>query len=333
MSIQLINDLDEALTRYQDQEPVPDILADFSDEAHALRPLLETAALLDSLKAVALPDEALLAADRALFMAHVNNLPPLPVSPGPVARLKGWMARNTSQPTRQPQKEYRPMGALLFKAILIFSMIFGAAGGTAALSSISQPDSPLYPLKLTVEGARLALAGQPAAQAALHLAFGQERAEEMAQMVQAGAHPDPAVQAQLHVHWQQALQLMAQSSESEMLDLLAQAQVMAQSQQALLTSAAASGGGEQAGDSYLSQVAAQVAFGLQEPQAFRQQGGIPTEMTGGRVGPGAGEPAGLGREEPPGPGLGGPNGPGDGEPNGPGAGEGAGPAGAWPWPW
>ena len=66
MSTQLINDLDEALTRYQDQEALADILADFSDEAEALRPLLETAAFLDILKPVALPDEALLAAESTI---------------------------------------------------------------------------------------------------------------------------------------------------------------------------------------------------------------------------------------------------------------------------
>ena len=137
-------------------------LAQYPGEAEALRPFLQTAAMLETMQPVELPDEAMLAADRAIFMAHVGNLPAQPVSPAPVVRLKGWMAqRLPSKPTILHKKELNPMSALIIKAVFVISMMFGAVGGTAVVSAASQPDSPLYPLKLTLEGARLAMAGQP----------------------------------------------------------------------------------------------------------------------------------------------------------------------------
>jgi uncharacterized membrane protein YgcG len=346
MTSNLTTSLDEALARQQDQESLPEILAEFPDEAEALRPFLQAAAALETLQPVELPDEDLLAADRAIFMAHVGNLPPVPVSPAPMVRLKGWMAQRLHLKSAiLQQKEIRPMGAIILKAVLVFSMIFGAVGGTAALSSASHPDSPLYPLKMTVEGARLALAGQPAAQASLHLAFAQERAEEMAQMAQAGARANETVQAQLQNHWQQALNLMTQSPEPEMLALLAQAEIMVQRQEKMLQTVAAAGGAaEQAAqlqNGLLAQVRAQVAFGLQDPQTFRHQfGRLSDGIPGGPYGPGQCEtpgdcdgdgPYGLGGPYGYGPGPGqcetpgdcdgdGPYGPGG--PNGPGPGPG-----------
>jgi hypothetical protein len=295
MSSNLTTHLDEALARQQDQEPLPDILAEFPNEAEALRPFLQTAAALEKLQPVQFPDDDLMAADRAIFMAHVGNLPPVPVSPSPIVRLKGWMAQRLPlKQTQSKQKEFRPMGAIILKAVLVFSMIFGAASGTAALSAASQPDSPLYPLKLTVEGARLALAGQPSAQAALHLAFAQERAEEMAQMAQAGASVDETVQAQSQNHWQRALNLMTQSPEAEMLALLVQAENMVQQQEQMLQTMVAAGGDAgqavQRQSGMLAQVRALVAFGLQEPQTFRHQlGHLSDVIPGGPNGPGPGE--------------------------------------------
>ena len=69
MSSNLTTYLDEALARQQDQEPLTDILAEFPDEAEALRPFLQTAAALETLQPVELPDGDLIAADRAIFMA------------------------------------------------------------------------------------------------------------------------------------------------------------------------------------------------------------------------------------------------------------------------
>ncbi len=322
MTSKLTHELDEALARQMDLEPLSAILASYpQEEADALRPFLETSATLELLQQVELPDDDALAADRANFMACVNNLPPIPVSVGPLVRLKGWMAqRLPSQPTILPKKELKPMSALIIKVMLIFSLMFGAAGGTAAMTFVSQPNSPLYPLKMTMEQARLALAGQTAQQASLHLAFAQERAEEIAYMARAGTPADDALVTRLRNQWQLALQLMAQSPEEAMMGLLVQAQVMVQQQLQLLQAT----GGDAASGHMLAQVSAMVAYGLEDPQAFRQMGGdLKGDFPAGPYGPGDGScqdpngcdsdgphgPTGPVPDEIPGAGPGGPNGP------------------------
>ncbi len=336
--------LDEALAKQQDQEPLSAILSQFSEESQALRPLLETAAALEALSPVVLPDDATLAADRDIFLTHVRNLPPAdPVSLGTLVRLKGWIAqRLPSKSAKLQQKEFRPMSALLIKAALVLSMIFSATGGAAAFSSVSLPDSPLYPLKLTVEEVRLALAGDSAARAALHLAFAQERAEEIAQMVQAGKVPSEPVQEQLQFHWQNALRLMAQAPEPAMLDLLLQADELIQQQERMTEQIQANAAIVavellQWQRGLMAQVRSVVSLALQDPQTFRQQNGnlfgeygpggphgpsdsVPTGPGTGGFRPGPGGPYGPGDGSCEGMGECEGNGPGDGEPNGPGPG-------------
>jgi hypothetical protein len=366
MTNNLTTHLDEALAKQQDNEPLYAILSQYSEESPALRPLLETAAALETLNPVVLPDDATLAADRDIFLTHVANLPPEAVSLGALGRLKGWIAeRLPSKSAKLQQKELRPMTPLLIKAALVLSMIFGVTGGAAAFSSASLPDSPLYPLKLTVEEARLALAGDSAARAALHLAFAHERAEEIAQMVQAGKISNEPVQEQLQYHWQNALRLMAQAPEPAMLDLLLQADKLIQQQERTIeriqaNAAIAVADPLQSQRALMAQVRLVISLALQDPQTFRQQNGnlfgkaFGENSPGGPNGPGDGVTTGPGSNgfrpgpagpygpgdgsckkiggcdgygpgEPQAPGSGEPNGPGPGDPNGPGDGEPNGP--------
>ncbi|NCF67847.1 MAG: hypothetical protein GWP61_17925 [Chloroflexi bacterium] len=308
--------LDKAITKQLDHAPLAEILSEYSQESGTLRPLLETAALFETLQPVVFPDDATLAADRDIFLTHLGNMQPVAVSPAARIRIKKWITQHVPiKPTILHQKKLRPMGALIIVA-LIFSMIFGAVGVTAALSNSSLPNSPLYPLKLTIEEARLAFTGNPSAKAALHLAFAQERAEEIAQVAQAGEVPNQFVQDQLQFHWQNALHLMVQAPETAMLDLLVQAEEIIENQERKTEEALAGATGAvyevlawQSG--YLAQIREVIAIALQDPQAFRRRQSDLIRHTYGENDPSGSQynqpngPNGAGNGEPTGPGLGG----------------------------
>ena len=55
----------------------------------------------------------------------------------------------------------------LAKIALILVVLFTSLGGTAVLSASALPDSPIYPVKLMVEEARLSMTDNLASQTAL----------------------------------------------------------------------------------------------------------------------------------------------------------------------
>ena len=176
------------------------------------------------------------------------------------------------------------MSVLLLKAALVLTMVFGSVGGTAVLAAESLPDSPLYPIKLTIEETQLALAKNPAQEAALQMAFAQNRAEEIQQMTQKGDIPDEATLQRLQTHWQEALQLAAASPEGAMTTLLVQAQTMVQNQEQAMMNVQMGLGDTavnrlQQANQILTRTRAAIETGLQDPQTFRHQHGqIPDEM-------------------------------------------------------
>lgn len=251
MTPNLAETLDLALERWQSGESLPLILADFPAEAETLRPLLEAAASLTTLPPVELPAPAALQADRSDFLAEVARLQQQPVSVNPLVRLKEQVIHALPWATfklTDPRKEQRRMSALLLKAALVFTLLFGSAGTTAALAAHSLPDSPLYPVKMAMEEARLAVTTDPAQLGQLHLTMAQVRTQEMAQLALKGEQPDVAVANRLQLHLNQALQLAGELPDEAMAGLLAQTRQMVQSQ-----------------TQQLSQTQAQVSEPLQEP--------------------------------------------------------------------
>ena len=291
--------LDMALAQQQRQEPLPQILANFPDEAPALRPLLETAATLELLQPVEMPAAEDRLADQAAFMAQLDQFAAPPVSPGFFVRLKEWWGQHRPDTLSIfQQKESQKMSVLLLKAALVLTMVFGSVGGTAVLAAESLPDSPLYPLKLTIEETQLALAKNPAQEATLQMAFAQERAEEIQQMTQKGDIPDEATLQRLQTHWQQALQLTSQMPDSVMTTLLVQAQTMVQNQEQAMTNAQMGLGVPavntlQQANQILAHTHADIEIGLHDPQTFRSHHGHiphetpqpPTPCTDGNCGP------------------------------------------------
>jgi uncharacterized membrane protein YgcG len=220
------------------------------------------------------------------------------------------------------------MLAFLFKSLLIVSILLSSVGGEAVNSATLLPDSPMYPIKMLLEQARLSMTNDSAKQAELHLAFAQERAEEMAGLAARNQAPSTQLMANYQAHWREALQLAGQMPDEELQPLMNKAQHMANVQEGLLACArvgATNRVREQIQDAQgcLAQVQAAVSLGLQSRNTFRWQiQNVPEEWPGEGEGfsPGPGYGPGPGGEEAP-------YGPGDGECPNPGECDGEGPYG------
>jgi hypothetical protein len=237
MTTELTETLDAALEQLLAGEATPGILAQHPNQAEALAPLLDAAASLEVIQPVEMPAAESMAADRDDFLAQFGDLGQQPVSPGPLLRLREWIAHHV--PRQFPdltlqQKEQRRMSALLVKATLIISMAFGSAGGAAALAANSLPDSPLYSAKLAMEQTRLHATSDPAEQAALHMVLAGVRAQEMERLALAGDVPDEATTLRLQMHLNQAFQVAAGLPDDDMLGFLAQARQTIESQEQAL---------------------------------------------------------------------------------------------------
>jgi hypothetical protein len=213
MAPELDDSLNAALEQLRAGESVAAILANWPTQAETLKPLLMAATALEAIQAVDMPAPEAQLADRNEFLAQIDSMQAGPVSRELLVRLRRWMAHPIPQPTPGStfqRKEQRRMSVLLVKVSLIFGMIFGSAGGAAALAANSLPDSPLYPAKLAMEQARLAMATDAAQQASIYLHMARTRSQEMQRLALAGEVPDEGTQLRLKEHLNQALQLAAQ---------------------------------------------------------------------------------------------------------------------------
>lgn len=277
MTMDLTDTLDIALDQLRTGEPVQLILADYPAQTEALMPLLDAATALEAIRPVEMPNSEALLVDRHEFLAEIDRLQRQAVSPGPLVRLKEWIAHQFPWPSIGPtlqRKEQRRMSVLLVKATLIISMVFGSAGGAAALAANSLPDSPLYPAKLAMEQTRLNATSDPSEQAALYMALVQVRAQEMERMALADKMPDGATALRLQSHLNQAFQLAARMPDDDMLSFLAQAQQTIHNQEQRLNqiqTRVAEPVQEplRQATRLLNRARQEVDAGLQDPQTFR----------------------------------------------------------------
>jgi hypothetical protein len=169
----------------------------------------------------------------------------------------------------------RLVGALL--AIVMGTVSLG--GGIVWAANASLPGDLLYPVKTTVEDARLALVSAPEHQVGLALQFAEERVEEIQTLAEAGRQVPNVATARLERHIEQALVQAAWVPAEKMdsiLDQIArrtrtQTQVLEQKQTQVASTAS-----QQVRVALEQAVAvcrrgAEVAqAGLRDPQAFRQ---------------------------------------------------------------
>ncbi len=196
---------------------------------------------LEALKPVPPRDPRKAAVGRAAFLAEAERLKKASAGPissfgavslGPWARLKGWI-REKFIP--HPTKEVFAMPNLLVAVMAIVAMVFGGGAVTVKAADSATPGSLLYPVDLAVEDLRLSLAPSPEEQAQLHLAFAQERLEEIQTMLQAGQAEGLATAVEnLDEHLAMAAQLAAQmAQQGQMAQARETAQAMAQQAEAL----------------------------------------------------------------------------------------------------
>ncbi len=274
--------LDTAANRLIGGEPLPSILADDPANAESLGPLLSVAASLDGALPVQLPAPNQFQADRDAFLAQVQFLQQQPVPVPLPVRLKEWIVGifpGLFSNRTYSGKEHPRMSSLLIKAMLVFGLVLGTTGGTAVMAANSLPDSPLFPLKLSMEQARLMVAGDPAEQAQLRLEMAQVRAQEMTQLALQGDVPDEAVQTRLQQQLNLALQLAAGLDNGQMLGVLTQARAMVQAQTQQMTQAQAQVGEPaqsalQQATRAMQQFGRDVETGLADPLAFRNRFGF-----------------------------------------------------------
>ena len=98
------------------------------------------------------------------------------------------------------------MFSTLATIFLIVSLILGGGGATVAAAQNSQPDQPLYGIKVMSENVRQDLAADPQMNFQLALDFANRRADEIASMLEAGQVPPQDVQARYQNQIEQAIQ-------------------------------------------------------------------------------------------------------------------------------
>jgi len=155
----ILNDCLELIFR---GKSIEDCLASYPEEASELEPLLRTGLSLAQKSAAISPSPEL----KASVLSQLQ------------ARL---YAKEEEARVKVPFWRMRWVRAVASVAIVLSVGI-----GTVAASANALPDETLYPLKLTVEQARVSLARSNVSRAELHLQFAEERVYEITRMAGEG---------------------------------------------------------------------------------------------------------------------------------------------------
>jgi hypothetical protein len=285
-----VNDelLDQAVYRLRLGQSADDILKAYPTLEDTLSPLLQAADRLRAVGTVEKPDAEFLLTDRNDFLAEATRLQLQTVSPNPLRRLKGWIYQKTawSQLTLSgQQKGNRKMSTLAIQAAIILVVAFGSLAGSVAVAADSLPGTVLYPVKLVVEEARLALDQDPADKATMHVEYVQERIREMVQLALKGEVPEEQLFVRTRTHMRIANQLTSQLGDQEMRELLTLTQIVAESSRSDLENAQERAQVQlqehlQQASSMMAQWRHEAEYGLQDPDYFRWRygpGGPPCE--------------------------------------------------------
>lgn len=136
------------------------------------------------------------------------------------------------------RKEQSPMFSTLATILLIAALVLGGGGATVAAAQNSQPDQPLYGVKLFSEDFRMGLSTNPQAEYQLALEFTNRRSEEIRTMAQAGNTPPETVQMRYQNQVEQAIQFAADLPDDQAVSALQQVQTRLQTQQQALANGA-----------------------------------------------------------------------------------------------
>ena len=120
-------------------------------------------------------------------------------------RHNGWMHAFQSKFIHQ-RKDKSPMFSTFATLILIAALVLGGGGVTVAAAQTSQPDQPLYGVKVLSEDVRLGLSTGPQSESQLALEFTNRRAAEIQGMLQDGNIPPEAILTRYQNQVEQAVQ-------------------------------------------------------------------------------------------------------------------------------
>jgi len=165
---------------------------------------------------------------RAAFLQQASEMAEA-VSPPDKRRHIGWMHALPVIFKIQP-KEPSPMFSTLSTIILITSLLLGGGGITVAAAQASQPDQPLYGVKIWSEEVRLGMTAGTQAEWKLALQYTSRRAQEIRTMIQAGHVPPAAVQTRYENQIEQAVRLAASLPDDQALQALDQVRKRLQTQ-------------------------------------------------------------------------------------------------------
>lgn len=146
-------------------------LSQFPEQRAELEALLRTADSLRALQQIRAPER--------LRHAPPIVVRPLPAPPAPVRRR---LLRLLPSPALLQRRAVR-LGLSAAAALLL---ALGGLGYTVSISVDSTPDQPLYQVRLAWEGARVALASNPAQRAIVHLAIADSHFEQVPALCQSG---------------------------------------------------------------------------------------------------------------------------------------------------
>ena len=281
------------------------VLAHYPQHADRLRPLLQVALATSQMYAdVPAPPRGLAAGRRRLLETAAQQ------------RVQAPATRTLSHNTERKPKMQLLFATKIVSAVLAVVVSLSAVGGGAAVAANgSIPGDVLYPVKLTSEDVRMALASAPAGQVALALQFADQRVAEIRAMVGRERQVPETVVTRMEQHVSQAMNQAARASDEEMPGLLERIMQRTQAQaQALEQLRARAQEQNQAqleeAERICEQAHEEARAGLDDPQTFRaryqHREGMPEDVTPSQPptpgpqgnGEGPSGPGGPGQNEP-----------------------------------
>ncbi len=184
---------------------------------------------LAALRHVPLRSSEKAALGRAAFLAQAQSFAEA-VSKSAKQRPNGWI-RAFQSIFAIPQKEHSPMFSPLITILIAFSLVLGGGGLTVAGAQSSQPDQPLYSVKLLSEEARLQLAANTDDALRLHLQFIDRRAAEIKAIFASGKAPSMPVQNRYQNQVEQTMRLAVSMADPQAAQALEEIRLHLQNQQ------------------------------------------------------------------------------------------------------
>ncbi len=228
--------------------------------------------LLNRLRPTPGRDPRRAAQGRADFLAQAKSFRPA-VSPAPGERHTWWIEvlHHTFR-----RKERSPMFATLITILMSVALLFGGFGATAVAAQGSLPDNLLYPIKILSEDTRLEITSRPQNQVRVLLEYANRRIDELDALIVSGKSVPAPVVNRYQAQVENAFQIVAGMSDSDIklgLESI-QANLQRQEQQMSRVRQRANQNADPAFEQIQAMIQERlklVATGLIDPQAFRLQ--------------------------------------------------------------